>query len=487
MKLLKDLIYGSRIEEMAGSGNVAIESIAFDSREVKTNGLFVATTGTQVDGHQFISMAIEKGAAAIVCEKLPEQLAEKVSYVVVPNSYEALGVIAANFYDNPSENLQLVGVTGTNGKTTVASLLFQLFKDLGYKVGLISTVSYKVHNVEHKSTHTTPNPVALNQLLAEMVAAECTYCFMEVSSHAMVQNRVKGLKFAGGIFTNITHDHLDYHGTFDNYIKAKKSFFDQLPSSAFALYNKDDKHGSVMVQNTKAKIHSYGVKQPADFKARILENQFTGLVLNLGEQELYSRLIGQFNAYNLCAIYATAILLNQEKGQVLTSLSLLQSVAGRFQYFKTTSGITAIVDYAHTPDALQNVLKTIKDIRTGNETVFTLVGCGGDRDKTKRPEMARIACEMSTRVILTSDNPRTESPSQILVDMKAGIEPQHFNRYTVVEDRAEAIKAACMEAQPNDIILIAGKGHETYQEVNGVRHDFNDLEIVTNTLKLLNK
>ena len=487
MKLLKDILYGSRIEEMAGTGNVAIESLTFDSRAVTSNGLFFAISGAQSDGHNYIELAVEKGAVAIVCEKLPENRSDKATYVVVPNSYEALGSVAANFYDNPSEHLQLIGVTGTNGKTTTATLLYQMFKDLGYKTGLISTVVYKVHNVEHKATRTTPDPIVLNQLLAEMVAAECTYCFMEVSSHAMIQNRVKGLTFTGGIFTNITHDHLDYHKTFDAYISAKKLFFDQLPSTAFALYNKDDKHGSVMMQNTKAKVYSFSVKQPSDFKVKILENQFSGLVLNLDGVELFSRLIGEFNAYNLGAIYATALLLKQEKNQVLTTLSLLQSVAGRFEYFKTTSGITAIVDYAHTPDALKNVLKTVKDIRTGNETVFTLVGCGGDRDKSKRPEMARIACELSSRVILTSDNPRTENPNTILQEMKKGVPAQYFNRYTVVEDRAEAIKQACMEAQPNDIILIAGKGHETYQEINGVQHNFNDLAIVTETLKLLNK
>ncbi len=473
--------------EVVGSTNVAIEHITADSRAVQKNGLFVATSGTQVDGHDFIPMALQKGAIAVVCEELPAETVEGITYVKVLNSMVALGLVAANFFDNPSNELKLVGVTGTNGKTTVATLLHQLFKDLGYKVGLLSTVVNKIHNQEVPATHTTPEPVSLNRLLREMVEAGCTYCFMEVSSHAVVQERIAGLHFVGGVFTNITHDHLDYHKTFDAYIAAKKQFFDQLPSGAFALVNKDDSNGSVMVQNTKAKKFTYSLLTPSDYKIKIIENQFSGLHVQIDGREVYTRLIGKFNAYNLAAIYGTAVRLGQDPLQVLTVISNLEAVAGRFQYFKTNSGITAVVDYAHTPDALKNVLKTLHDIRTGNEQIFTVVGCGGDRDRTKRPVMAAIATENSDRVILTSDNPRSEVPSEILNEMKAGVAPQHYMKYTMVEDRREAIKAACIEAKAGDIILIAGKGHETYQEIKGVKHPFNDLEIVTETLKTLKK
>lgn len=487
MKLLKDILYGCRMVEVIGSTNIAIENLTADSRKVQKNGLFVATPGTQVDGHDFIPTAINNGCIAVVCQEFPEETVDGITYVKVIDSTVSLGYLAANFYDNPSRELKLVGVTGTNGKTTIATLLFQLFKDLGFKCGLLSTVVNKIHNQEIVATHTTPDPVNLNLLLRQMVEAGCTYCFMEVSSHAVVQERIAGLQFVGGVFTNITHDHLDYHKTFDAYIAAKKAFFDHLPSNAFAIVNKDDANGMVMVQNTKAKKYTYSLLSPSDYKIKIIENQFSGLQIQIDGRDVYTRLIGKFNAYNLAAIYAVAVQLGQDALQVLTVISNLNAVAGRFQYFKTTSGITAIVDYAHTPDALKNVLKTIHDIRTGNEKIFTVVGCGGDRDKTKRPVMATIACENSDRVILTSDNPRSEEPKAILDDMKAGVQPQHYMRYTMIEDRREAIKSACVESQPGDIILIAGKGHETYQEIKGVKHPFNDLEIVTETLNLLKK
>ncbi len=487
MKLLKEILYGSRMVEVIGSTNIAIEHITADSRIVQKNGLFVATAGTQVDGHDFIPTAIKKQAIAIVCEEFPEEFVDGITYVKVVDSQKSLGLIASNFYDQPSKDIKLVGVTGTNGKTTIVSLLYQVFKELGYKVGLLSTVVNKIHNKEIPSTHTTPDPISLNALLRQMVDAGCAYCFMEVSSHAVAQERIAGLQFVGAVFTNLTHDHLDYHKTFDAYLGAKKQFFDQLNSAAFALVNKDDSNGLVMVQNTKAKINTYSLQASADFKAKIVENQFGGLHLILDGQEVFTRLIGRFNAYNLAAIYGVGRLLGQDSLQLLTVISNLNAVAGRFQYFKTTSGVTAIVDYAHTPDALKNVLKTVQDIRTGNEKIITLIGCGGDRDKTKRPIMATIATSNSDRVILTSDNPRSEDPKAILDDMKSGITPEHAMKYTVMEDRKEAIKTACLEAVPGDIILIAGKGHETYQEIQGVKYPFNDLEIVVETLKLLKK
>lgn len=486
MKLLKDILYGSRMVEVIGSTNIAIEGLTADSRKVQTNGLFIAVGGTQVDGHDFIPTAV-KTCIAVVCEEFPAELVDGITYVKVADSQKSLGLIAANYFDNPSKELKLIGITGTNGKTTIATLLFQLFKDLGYKCGLISTVVNKIHNTEIPSTHTTPDPISLNKLLRDMVEADCSYAFMEVSSHAVVQDRIAGLHFVGGVFTNITHDHLDYHKTFDAYIAAKKLFFDGLPANAFAITNKDDANGMVMLQNTKARKLTYSLLSLADYKVKIIENQFAGLHLQLDGREVFTRLIGKFNAYNLAAIYAVAVQLGQDSLQVLTVISNLEAVAGRFQYFKTDSGITAIVDYAHTPDALKNVLRTVHDIRTGNENIITLVGCGGDRDKTKRPVMAKIAVENSDRVILTSDNPRTEEPKAILEDMKAGVPPTHYIRYTIIEDRKEAIKSACIESRPGDIILIAGKGHETYQEVQGVKHPFNDLEIVTETLKLLKK
>ena len=487
LKLLSDILYKTRLEEIIGSTNVAISSVTFDSRKVKKDSLFIATRGTASDGHHYIEVAIENGAVAVVCEDLPETIKENITYVKVLDSSASLGYIACNFYDNPSEKLKLVGITGTNGKTTTVTLLFNLFRGLGYNVGLLSTVENKINTTVIPSTHTTPDALALNELLAEMVEAGCQYAFMEVSSHAIVQHRITGLKFTGAAFSNITHDHLDYHKTFEEYIRAKKMFFDHLQDDAFALTNKDDRNGSVMLQNTKAKKYSYGLKSIADFKCRVVENHLNGLLLSIDNQEVWVKLIGSFNAYNVLVVYSIALLLKQDKVQVLTTLSNLNSVEGRFQYIKSKNGIVAIVDYAHTPDALKNVLETIKDIRTGNEQVITLVGCGGDRDAAKRPIMAQIACEYSNKVILTSDNPRSEDPEAILNQMQAGISPVEMKKTLRISDRKEAIRTAVAFAKEGDIILIAGKGHEKYQEIKGVKHPFDDFEIVKenfNTLEI---
>lgn len=485
MKLLSEILYKVRLEEVIGSTHMAVASVTFDSRKVRKDSVFVATRGVTVDGHDYIEKAIESGANTIVCEQMPEKKAEHVTYVKVANSAYALGLIACNFFDNPSTKLKLVGVTGTNGKTTTVTLLFNLFKSLGYSVGLLSTVQNKINNTVIPSTHTTPDALALNELLNTMVIQGCEYAFMEVSSHAVVQHRIAGLQFTGALFSNITHDHLDYHKTFDEYIKAKKGFFDALNSDAFALVNRDDKNGLVMMQNTKAKKHTYSLQNIADFKCRIIENHLNGLLLNIDNHEIWVKLIGTFNAYNVLAVYGAAILLKQDKVNVLTALSNLNSVEGRFQYIKSTSGVIGIVDYAHTPDALKNVLETIKDIRTGNEQVITLAGCGGDRDAAKRPVMAAIACEYSNKVILTSDNPRSEDPEEILNQMQKGVSPSDVKKTLRITDRKEAIKTACSLATKGDIILIAGKGHEKYQEIKGVKHPFDDFEILKDTFKTL--
>jgi len=485
MKLLKDILYGCRLKQIVGNNSVAVERISFDSRKVGSFALFVAVRGVQVDGHKFIDTAIQNGAQVIVCETLPENLNPKVSYVEVANTAEALGIIASNFYDNPSQHLKLIGITGTNGKTTTATLMFHLFKNLGYKVGLLSTVENRIHNHIIPSTHTTPDPIQLNALLSEMVHEGCTYAIMEVSSHAIHQNRIAGLEFDVALFSNITHDHLDYHNTFKEYIQAKKQFFDGLAKGAIAITNIDDANGRIMVQNTKAKVQTMGLKNPADYKVKILENQLDGLQLVLGKHEVMCKLVGKFNAYNLLAVYAAAMALGHDELQVLTVISTLNPVVGRFQITRAKNGTVAVVDYAHTPDALKNILSTINEVKDGDKQLITLVGCGGDRDKTKRPIMAEIACELSDKVILTSDNPRTENPSVIIDEMKAGVPAHLFMRYSVVENRAEAIKAAVQLANPGDIILIAGKGHETYQEINGVKHHFDDMEIVTQTLNLI--
>ncbi|HEX8517792.1 MAG TPA: UDP-N-acetylmuramoyl-L-alanyl-D-glutamate--2,6-diaminopimelate ligase [Bacteroidia bacterium] len=487
MKLLKDILYKAGIIEVEGSTNVAITAVSSDSRKVEKDSLFVALKGTQSDGHRFINDTINKGAIAILCEDFPETINEKVTYIKVVDASLALGIVASNFYGNPSEKLKLVGITGTNGKTTTVTLLFNLFKKLGYKTGLLSTVKNQINNDVIPSTHTTPDAIQLNALLAQMVEKGCTHCFMEVSSHAVVQNRIAGVHFTGAVFTNITHDHLDYHKTFDEYIKAKKKFFDGLGPDAFALTNRDDVNGEIMLQNTRSAKRTYSLRSMADFKCRVVENQFSGLLLNIDNQEVWSKLIGSFNAYNLLAVYATAILLKEEKVNVLTTLSTLNSVEGRFQYIRTESGVIGIVDYAHTPDALMNVLKTINDIRTGNEKVITVVGCGGDRDSVKRPVMAKIACDLSNKVILTSDNPRSEEPDAILKDMQAGVDAVNKKKTISMTDRAEAIKTACSYAEPGDIILVAGKGHEKYQEIKGVKHEFDDMLVLQENLKLFDK
>ncbi|HTF04173.1 MAG TPA: UDP-N-acetylmuramoyl-L-alanyl-D-glutamate--2,6-diaminopimelate ligase [Bacteroidia bacterium] len=483
MKLLRDILYKTNLQEVHGSTNIAITSLTFDSRTVTKDSLFVAVKGTQSDGHAFIDKAIELGAIAIVCEELPQVINEKISYVRVTDSSVAVGYMAANFYDHPSESLKLIGVTGTNGKTTTVTLLFQLFRAMGIKAGMFTTVRNMINSEEIPATHTTPDAIELNRILKLMVEGGCKYVFMEVSSHSVVQHRITGLQFAGGVFTNITHDHLDYHGTFDAYIKAKKGFFDLLPAGSFALVNKDDANGSVMVQNTKALKRSFSVRSAADYHCKVLDNQFSGLHLNIDGTEMWSKLIGSFNASNMLAVYATASLMGQDKMNVLTTLSTLSPVEGRFQHIRSESGVTAIVDYAHTPDALKNVLTTIRDIRNGNESVITVVGCGGDRDKTKRPIMAKIACESSDRVILTSDNPRSEEPSVIIDEMKAGVDMRHERNVLSVVDRKEAIRTAIAIAKPGDIILVAGKGHEKYQEIKGVKHPFDDMEILRDSLK----
>ena len=485
MKLLSDILYKVKLEEIIGSTHVAISSIVFDSRKVKKDSLFVATKGAADDGHIYIQKAIELGAIAIVCEEIPKDKNDQITYVKVADSTYALGVMACNYYDNPSEKLKLVGITGTNGKTTTVTLLFNLFKSLGYSVGLLSTVQNKINNTVIPSTHTTPDAITLNELLFKMEEQGCEFVFMEVSSHAIIQNRIAGINFTGALFSNITHDHLDYHKTFDEYIKAKKQFFNLLPSTAFALTNRDDKNGMVMLQNTKANKYTYGLKNIADYKCKIIESHLNGLLLNIDNHEVWVKLIGTFNAYNILSVYATAVLLKQDITSVLTALSNLNSVEGRFQYVKSPNGIIGIIDYAHTPDALKNVLETVKEIRSGSEQVITLVGCGGDRDSAKRPIMAAIACEYSNKVILTSDNPRTEDPEEILNQMQAGVNPVDIKKVLRITDRREAIKIACSFSSKGDIILIAGKGHEKYQEINGVKHDFDDLEILKETIKIL--
>lgn len=466
---------------------IDVKGLAFDSRKVQPGFVFVAVTGTQSDGHSFIQKAIEAGATAIVCERLPETVNENITYVTVRSSAQALGIMASNFYGNPSENLKLIGVTGTNGKTTTVTLLYQLFSSLGYNVGLISTVENRIIDTVIPSTHTTPDPVQLNELLKKMTTAGCTHVFMEVSSHAVDQERIAGLKFTGALFTNITHDHLDYHKTFENYIKAKKRFFDELSSDAFALVNADDKRGMVMLQNTRAGKHTFGLKKMVDYKARIITNSLEGLELEIGGKNVWFKMIGDFNAYNLLGVYGAAVLLGEESDDILLHLSALAGAPGRFERVLPGSKITAIVDYAHTPDALKNVLETISAFRTGNEQVITVVGCGGNRDRTKRPLMASIACKMSDKVVLTSDNPRDEDPMEIIREMQAGVLPNEARKTLVLADREEAIKTACMMARENDIVLVAGKGHETYQEIKGVKHPFDDRQVMERVLRLLSE
>ena len=483
----KEILYTVSINAVVGSTNVYIRNIEFDSRKIAINDVFVAITGATVDGHDFIKAAIQQGAMVVVCEKMPHNLNPKVTYVQVEDSNKALAIMASNFYGSPSKNLKLVGVTGTNGKTTIATLLYQLFKKAGFKVGLLSTVKIMVDNKEYTAMHTTPDSLTINRYLKEMNDEGIEFCFMEVSSHGIHQSRIEALYFEGGIFTNLSHDHLDYHETFAAYRDVKKSFFDALPDESFALVNVDDKNGLVMLQNTKARKLTYALKNYADFRAQILENQFSGLLLKIQDSEVWTRLIGNFNAYNILAIYATAELLGLEKVEILRLISDLESVSGRFEYLISEDNITAIVDYAHTPDALKNVLETINSIRTKNEELITVFGCGGDRDKTKRPKMGNIASSLSTKVILTSDNPRSEFPEAIIEDIEKGVDPVNFKKTMSIVDRKQAIKTACQLAGPNDIILIAGKGHENYQEIDGKRHDFDDFKIVQEFLKQLQK
>ena len=484
MQELKDILYKVNITSASGDMGIKAKGIAFDSRQVKKGYLFIAVKGTQSDGHDFIDGAIRNGAIAIVSERLPETLSPKVTYVTVKNSAKALGVVAANYYDNPSSKIKLVGITGTNGKTTVATLLYKLFTSLGYSVGLLSTVENRIKNEVLVATHTTPDPIQINELLIKMLDAGCTHCFMEVSSHAVDQGRVEGLNFAGGVFTNITHDHLDYHRTFESYIKAKKGFFDELPAAAFALVNVDDKRGMVMLQNTKAAKRTYGLKKMADFKAKVITNSLEGLELEIENRTVWFKLIGDFNAYNLLSVYATAVLLNEDPESVLMRLSALTGAAGRFELVMPGSKFTAIVDYSHTPDALKNVLETITQFRTGVEQVISIVGCGGNRDKMKRPLMAAIACKYSNKTIFTSDNPRNEDPMEIIKDMQKGVSVTDAKKTLVIVDREEAIKTACMMAKEKDIILVAGKGHETYQEIKGVKYPFDDKEVLERMLKM---
>lgn len=487
MKNLKDILFKVSIESVYGNTNIDINSIEFDSRKVDNKSLFVAIKGTMVDGHDFIEEAISKGVQAIICENLPSDRKENVTYIITSDSNKALAILVANFYDNPSQKLGLVGVTGTNGKTTVATLLYNLFTKAGYKAGLLSTVKVLVGDKEFPATHTTPDSVTINSYLNKMVNARVEYCFMEVSSHGIDQKRTEGLHFAGGIFTNLSHDHLDYHNSFAEYRDVKKKFFDELPKSAFALVNIDDKNGKVMLQNTEAKKYTYALKTVADYKAKILENQLGGLLLSINNNEVWTKLIGNFNAYNVLAIYATADLLGVEEIENLRLLSELESVSGRFQYLISNKGIIAIVDYAHTPDALKNVLETINTIRTHNEKVITVVGCGGDRDKTKRPKMAHIASELSNHAIFTSDNPRSEDPQTILDDMEKGVQPQNVKKTLSIVDRKQAIKTASQLAEKGDVVLIAGKGHEAYQEIKGMKTNFDDFAIVKDILKELEK
>jgi len=478
MRKLVNILKNVEVNRIVGDVEKTIHAIEPDLRKVQQDDVFVAIKGTQSDGHQYIDKAVAQGATVVVCENLPANPDPHITWVQVSDSSKALGRMACNFYDNPSEKIKLVGITGTNGKTTTVTLLYRLFESLGYKAGLISTVVYKVHDQSYEATHTTPDALTINRLLAEMVDQGCSYAFMEVSSHSLVQHRTEGLNFAVAIFSNITHDHLDYHGTFDNYIRAKKMLFDSLPAGSYALINLDDRNSRVMVQNTKAQVKTYAMRTMADFMVKVIESHFDGMHLQINGIDMHTPFIGHFNAYNLLAVYATAVLLGVEPTEALTHLSALHDVPGRFQAIRSANGILAIVDYAHTPDALVNVLNTINQLRKGNEQLITVVGAGGNRDKTKRPIMARVCVEQSDRVILTSDNPRNEDPNDIINDMLAGVDTASRKKVLTITNRAEAIRTATLLAKPGDIILLAGKGHETYQEIQGVKHHFDDREEV---------
>ncbi len=487
MARLQDILYKVHLKEVHGSTDLKVTDVQIDSRKLSKGSVFVAIKGEKTDGHKFFDKAIELGATVIVCEVLPKQFVDGITYIQVNSTNEAVAYMAHNFYGEPSEKLKLVGVTGTNGKTTIATVLFKLFTQMGHKCGLISTVQNQIADEIIPSTHTTPDAVSLNELLKKMKDAHCTHVFMEVSSHAIHQHRTTGLHFVGGVFSNITHDHLDYHKTFDEYIRVKKKFFDELPSTSFAISNADDKRGTVMLQNTNAKKYYYSLKTVAEFKGKILDNALTGLQMMVNNKEVHFRLIGEFNAYNLLAVYGAAVCLGEKSEDVLTSLSLLSGAEGRFDYIISNQLIIGIVDYAHTPDALENVLTTIKKLRKGHEQIITVVGCGGDRDKTKRPIMAQSACDLSDRVILTSDNPRTEDPAQILRDMEEGLNSAAKRKYISIADRKEAIKTAVSLAQEEDIILVAGKGHEKYQDINGVKYPFDDKEVLREMFEILGK
>ena len=487
MKLLKDILYKVSVNAVYGDTNVKVAQVDFDSRKIVKDSLFVAQKGISVDGHLYIDKAISLGATTIICEELPIHLEANITFIQVEDSNKTLAIIASNFYDNPSSKLKLIGVTGTNGKTTVASLLYQLFKKSGYKTGLLSTVQILVDTTVFNATHTTPDSVTINYYLHQMVLLGVDYCFMEVSSHGIHQKRTEGLEFAGGIFTNLSHDHLDYHVSFASYRDVKKSFFDSLPKTAFALTNLDDKNGNVMLQNTKARKRTYALKTLADYKAKIIEKSFSGTLISINDTEFWTKLIGNFNAYNLAAIIGVAYELGLEKIEILTIISQLESVSGRFEHLVSDNGVIAIVDYAHTPDALKNVLETINNIRTNNEKLITVIGCGGDRDKTKRPKMAHIASQLSTQAIFTSDNPRTENPDTILEEMEEGVSAENLKKIITISDRRQAIKTACKFSETGDILLIAGKGHENYQEISGERFHFDDLVEVKKYFNLLKK
>lgn len=488
MKNLQDILFRVNIRSVSGSTAIDISDLQIDSRKISTGSVFIAIKGVAANGHQFIDTAVQKGASAIICETLPAERKEGVTYIQVENSAMAAGIMAHNFYDQPSEKIKLVGVTGTNGKTTIATLLFKLFSALGYKCGLLSTVQNHIGSRIIPATHTTPDAISLNALLKEMLDEGCSYVFMETSSHAIHQHRIAGLQFAGAIFSNITHDHLDYHKTFDEYIRVKKAFFDGLSSSAFAISNADDKRGAVMLQNTNAAKYFYSLKTIADFKGRILENSLTGLMMTVNDQEVHFRLIGEFNAYNILAVYGAAICLGEDKNEILLHLSSMTGAEGRFEYYiSPKEKVIGIIDYAHTPDALTNVLATIKKLKRGYEQVITVVGCGGDRDKTKRPIMAEAAAEYSDKAILTSDNPRSEDPMDILKDMETGLNTAGRRKSISIADRREAIKTAVNFSKSDDIILIAGKGHEKYQEIKGVKHPFDDKQVLLEMFELLGK
>lgn len=488
MRKLEEILVNVNPIKIIGNTAVAVNGLKLDSRKIENGDVFFAVKGTTVDGHSFITKVIEQGATVIVCEQIPGEINNNVVYIQVNDARRISAVMACNYYEHPSKKLKLVGVTGTNGKTSVATLLHQIYVGKNHKSGLLSTIVNKINNEEIPSTHTTPDPIAINELLQKMVDQDCEYAFMEVSSHAADQDRIYGLEFTGAIFTNITHDHLDYHKTFQEYIYAKKKFFDQLPASAFALTNIDDKRGEVMLQNTDAKKYSYAVKSLADFRFKILENSFNGLIVQCDDVDIHLQMIGRFNAYNLLAIYATCILLGMEKQEALIAISILKGAEGRFDCVTSSQQkIIGIIDYAHTPDALKNVLDTINEIRTHNEQVITVVGCGGNRDKAKRPDMAHIASELSNKIILTSDNPRNEVPEEIINDMKAGVPAHNYNKVMSITDRREAVRVACNLANSRDIILLAGKGHEKYQEINGIKYPFDDKAILQETFEELNK